>query len=112
MRPAKAVILAAGLSTRLGGVAREPKPLLRVAGVPILHRAVASLRAAGVREIVVVVGHRGEEVVASLRELLGADSGGVTVEHVFSDRYRTSNNLYSLWLAREHLDQDVYVLDG
>jgi histidinol-phosphate/aromatic aminotransferase/cobyric acid decarboxylase-like protein/CTP:phosphocholine cytidylyltransferase-like protein len=112
MPVAKAVILAAGLSTRLGGAARGPKPLLPVAGVPILHRALASLRAVGVREIVVVVGHRSEEVVASLRELLARESAGVNVDYVFSDRYRTTNNLYSLWLAREHLDQDIYLLDG
>jgi histidinol-phosphate/aromatic aminotransferase/cobyric acid decarboxylase-like protein/NDP-sugar pyrophosphorylase family protein len=110
--PAKAVVLAAGLSTRLGGAAAEPKPLLRVGGMPILHRVLNSLRAAGVRKIVVVVGHRAEEIVSSLNDFSSSLEDGVIVEHVFSDRYRLTNNLYSLWLAREHLHEDVYLLDG
>src|SRR6266545_866142 len=45
------VILAAGSSSRLGGV---PKPLVRVAGLTLLERAVSTLRRAGVERIVVV----------------------------------------------------------
>jgi histidinol-phosphate/aromatic aminotransferase/cobyric acid decarboxylase-like protein/choline kinase len=113
-RPEKAVILAAGLSARIGGAASEPKPLLPIAGVPILHRELASLRAVGVQEVVVVVGHRGDEIVSSVNELLPSIDrrGEFTVSYAVSDRYRTTNNIYSLWLARGHLDQDVYLLDG
>lgn len=108
--PAKAVILAAGRSTRLGGAASEPKPLLPIAGTPILHRVLSSLRAVDVRRVVVVVGHRGDEIVSSLNEPIA--SHDFTVDYVFSDRYRTTNNAYSLWLARDRLDEDVYLLDG
>jgi 1L-myo-inositol 1-phosphate cytidylyltransferase / CDP-L-myo-inositol myo-inositolphosphotransferase len=48
------VILAAGSGSRLGGL---PKPLVRVAGVTLLERAVAAFRGAGLERIVVVVGH-------------------------------------------------------
>jgi hypothetical protein len=48
------VILAAGSGSRLGGL---PKPLVRVAGVTLLERAVATFRGAGLERIVVVVGH-------------------------------------------------------
>lgn len=57
------VILAAGLGSRLGGL---PKPLVRVAGVTLLERAVATFRGAGLRRIVVVVGHGS----ASIREFV------------------------------------------
>src|SRR5512132_2357093 len=53
------VILAAGASSRLGGVS---KPLARVAGVTLVERAVSTFRSAGVERIVVVVGHASADV--------------------------------------------------
>ncbi len=103
-RPVRAVILAAGLGTRLGRL----KPLTPVAGVPILHRALTSLASAGVRETVIVAGHRADEIIESV----GPMFAGMTLRFVISPRYATTNNAYSLWLAREHLDTDLYLLDG
>jgi len=59
----KAVLLAAGRGKRLGALTdSEPKPLLRVAGEPILHRIIAGLAAGGVAEIFVVTGYRAEQL--------------------------------------------------
>jgi histidinol-phosphate/aromatic aminotransferase/cobyric acid decarboxylase-like protein len=110
-RPAKAVILAAGRSTRLGAAASEPKPLLPVAGLPLLHRGLGALARAGVRRVVVVVGHRAGEIVSSL-DALASTLGDLTIRYVASELYATTNNVYSLWLARDELDEDVYLLDG
>ncbi|MBI4799862.1 MAG: NTP transferase domain-containing protein [Desulfarculus sp.] len=49
-----AVILAAGLSSRMG----RCKPLLPLGGATVLERAVGMFKAAGVAEVVVVTGHR------------------------------------------------------
>jgi choline kinase/phosphatidylglycerophosphate synthase len=76
------VILAAGSSSRLGGV---PKALARVAGVTLLERAVATLRSAGVERIVVVVGH----ARASMRELVARR--GLEVELVENDDFGLGN---------------------
>jgi histidinol-phosphate/aromatic aminotransferase/cobyric acid decarboxylase-like protein/CTP:molybdopterin cytidylyltransferase MocA len=112
-QPAKAIIVAAGRSTRLGGAASEPKPLLPIAGAPILQRALTALVAVGIQEIVLVVGHRADEIVSAVNEI-SASVGirGDAVDFVLSDRYRTTNNVFSLWLARHHLGEDVYLLDG
>ena len=59
---AAAVILAAGRSRRMGAF----KPLLPFGARTVIETCVESLRAAGVSEIVVVVGHRGEELRARL----------------------------------------------
>jgi histidinol-phosphate/aromatic aminotransferase/cobyric acid decarboxylase-like protein/RimJ/RimL family protein N-acetyltransferase len=103
-RPTRAVIVAAGLGTRLGGV----KPLTPVAGIPILHRALRALAGAGVRGTVIVVGHRAEEIIAAV----GDAFAGMRISYVTSDRFATTSNAYSLWLAREHLDTDLFLLDG
>lgn len=61
-----AMILAAGLGTRMGG--RGPKPLERVGGVALLERSVRALQEAGIERICVVVGHAGEQVEQFVRE--------------------------------------------
>ncbi|HQK95610.1 MAG TPA: nucleotidyltransferase family protein, partial [Armatimonadota bacterium] len=59
-----AIILAAGGATRLGG---RPKPLLPVDGVPMVQRVLAAVRAApSIGRIIVVLGHRADEVAAAL----------------------------------------------
>ncbi|MDT5269817.1 MAG: molybdenum cofactor cytidylyltransferase [Acidobacteriota bacterium] len=62
-----AVLLAAGRSRRMGAF----KPLLPFGGVSVAEACVANLRAGGVGEVVVVVGHRGSEVRAALAHLEG-----------------------------------------
>ena len=61
-----AVVLAAGLARRMGG---RPKPLIERDGVPLVRRVVLALVEAGVREVVVVLGHRADEVAAVLADL-------------------------------------------
>jgi MobA-like NTP transferase protein len=58
-RCVEAVILAAGEGSRLG---RSSKPLTEVAGLTLLERTVASVRAAGITRVVIVVGHAKEAV--------------------------------------------------
>lgn len=59
----KAVILAAGKGTRMGGLTNEiPKPMLRVHGKPILEHIITGLQSAGVREFFIVTGWRAEIV--------------------------------------------------
>jgi mannose-1-phosphate guanylyltransferase len=65
----RALILAAGLGTRLGALSDErPKPLLPVCDVPLIRYAVALLRSAGISEIAINLHHRGELIRAELGE--------------------------------------------
>ena len=60
-----AVLLAAGEARRLGG---RPKALLELGGVPLIRRILIAMSGAGVDEVAVVLGHRGDEVEAALRD--------------------------------------------
>ena len=100
----RAVILAAGLGSRLGKKAKGlPKALQEVGGATLIEHQLEALSAEGVGPVVVVVGHGGEQV----REVLG-DS----VEYVVNPRPDETNSLYSLWLAREWLDGDLLILNS
>src|SRR3954469_7149373 len=85
--PVAAVILAAGEGSRLGN---GSKPLTRVAGVTLLERAGATVRAAGARRVIVVVGHAKEEVARFVAE------SGLGVELVENDRFRAGNGSSAL----------------
>lgn len=59
----RAMLLAAGRGTRMRELTLDlPKPMLPVRGKPILEHIVDGLQAAGVREILIVVGYRAEIV--------------------------------------------------
>lgn len=59
-RPLAAVILAAGLGSRLGG---KPKSILQIDGTSILERLIGTLRAGGAQTVSVVVGPYREQLL-------------------------------------------------
>src|SRR5687767_9397607 len=99
----KAIILAAGKGTRLDGAAVKPKCLVEVGGSSLLNRQIETLRASGVREIVVVIGFGGD----SIRE--HCDNEISFVENV---DFAQTSSLYSLWLARDYLSEGFVVLNS
>lgn len=91
-----AVILAAGLSSRFAPISYErPKGLLTVRGKVLIERQIEQLRAAGVSDIVVVVGYKKESFFYL------EDKFGVKV--VINRAYAERNNNSSLMLVREIL---------
>jgi dTDP-glucose pyrophosphorylase len=67
----KAVILAAGRGTRMRELTADlPKPMIEVRGKPVLQHIVEGLRDAGICELLIVVGYRGDTV----RNFLGDSS--------------------------------------
>jgi histidinol-phosphate/aromatic aminotransferase/cobyric acid decarboxylase-like protein/choline kinase len=105
----KAVILAAGIGDRLRPFTNtHPKCLVSVAGVPILENALVRLSEVGTKDVVIVVGHFGDMI----KERFGDRFAGMSVSYVVSEDFRTTNNIYSLWLARSHLTEDVLLLEA
>ena len=76
----KAVLLAAGRGSRLGALTEElPKPLLTVAGRPIIVHILDGLRRAGIEEITVVTGYLGDVLE---RELGNGEASGLLLRYV------------------------------
>jgi choline kinase len=98
MWPRHAVILAAGNGKRMGRLtADRPKALLDVDGRSLIDRSLDALAAYGIGDVSIVVGYQQQR----LRDHLGS-----RVRFIENPRYRETNSLYSLWLARDA------VLDG
>ena len=77
--PRVAVILAAGEGSRLFAAARRPKPLTPLLGLTLLERAMLFFHDLGVRRLIVVTGHRAEEVAAHARDIAARRGLNVTV---------------------------------
>lgn len=101
-----ALLLAAGTGSRLFPLTKNsPKCLTLVNGISILERLVKNLKKQGFKKLVIVTGHENECIV----DFLGNHSDGLTIEYIHSPRYRSTNNIYSLWMARNHI-QEPFVL--
>ena len=106
----KAIILAAGLGSRLRPYTETiPKCLLNLGGSSILENQINHIRACGINEVVIVVGYGVDKVEAFLR---GYNSLGMTIKTVYNPFYRTTNSLVSLCLARGEMDDDIVVMNG
>ena len=105
----KAVILAAGMGTRLSPLTNSrPKCLVEVHGKSILQHQLESLAKAGVAECVLVTGYLSDQ----LRAHFGREFRGIQLSYVENERYDSTNNLYSLWLANKEFDDDILLLEG
>lgn len=103
-----AVLLAAGTGSRLRPLTNDmPKCLTTVNEIPILDRLVHCLHQYDFQHLIVVVGYFEQ----SIRNHLDKIAGNLTVEYIVSSQYRTTNNIYSLWLARDKIHQPFVLLE-
>ena len=104
-----AILLAAGTGSRLKPLTDDaPKCLSEVSGVTILQRLINSLCEHGFTRLVIVVGYLDHRV----RESLYERNDELDIEFVINPRYATTNNLYSLWLARLTIDEPCLLLES
>ena len=104
-----ALLLAAGTGSRLFPLTRySPKCLTLVNEKSILERLVIGLKKKGFKRLVIVTGY--QEVC--IKEFLGTISGNMTIEYVYSPLYRTTNNIYSLWMARNIINEPFVLVES
>ncbi len=105
-----AVILAAGISSRLRPLTNElPKSLLEVAGIPLLQRTLMALQRSAIRECVIVTGYHKEKIESFVRSL----ALSLSVSFVENPHYATTGNNYSLWTASRYVGgRDMLMMDA
>ena len=107
--PMRAVLLAAGAARRMRPLTDAlPKCLLSVAGHTILSRAVSILAGCRITRITVVDGFAGDRVRSALR----SEFPPSWFTFVRNSDYETTNNAYSLWLARRPEEESLLLLDA
>ena len=104
-----ALLLAAGTGSRLFPLTKSsPKCLTLVNEKSILERLVNNIKKQGFTRLVIVTGYEKECIM----DFLGSKSGNLSIEYINSPLYRTTNNIYSLWIARNIIDEPFVLFES
>jgi choline kinase len=107
MRDLQAVILAAGIASRLRPLTdTTPKCLLDLGGATLLERTLQNLRVNGIRDVVIVTGYLEEQIHAFVPK----HTPDMRVRFLTNQLYATTNNIYSLWLTRAAVERHGMLL--
>ncbi len=94
----KAIIIAAGLGSRLGSLTKDkPKCMLEIDGKTILQRSIENFKKFGIEEIIVIRGYK--------KELI--DYAGI--RYYYNDNFKNNNNLESLFYAEQEMNNDFII---
>src|SRR6266699_6219683 len=107
-RRMKAVVLAAGEGTRMRPLtANLPKPLLPVAGKPFLRHSLESLRAAGIKELAILIGWQGHRI----RERFG-DGALLDLSIAYEEQNERLGTAHAIGCMRPHVEGAVLSVNG
>ena len=100
----KAIIMAAGIGSRLLGISNgRPKCLITTGKETLISRMIRLLRQRGVNDITVITGYMSNLVRQDLKD---------EVSYLDNPFYRVTNSIASLWLARELLTENVILMNA
>ncbi|HCD42722.1 MAG TPA: aminotransferase [Lachnoclostridium sp.] len=103
----QAIILAAGMGRRLKKLTEnQPKCMITVNGIPMIERMLKQLDHCHLNRIIIVTGHKGEE----LQSFVSSLPLSTPVTYIDNPVYKTTNNIYSLYLAKDQLLMDDTIL--
>ena len=83
-----------------------PKCLLKIGERTLLQRTVDAMIAAGINELVVVTGYRGEMI----REFLTKQYPSLNIHFIHNGDYEHNNNIFSLWMTRPYTEGKDFLL--
>lgn len=104
----QAIILAAGMGKRLGELTKNnTKCMVEVNGVRLIDRTLNQLSRLELTRVVIVVGYEGQKLIDYIGDRY---SDRLKIEYVENPVYDKTNNIYSLALAKEHLQEEDTIL--
>ena len=108
----QALMLAAGMGKRLGRYTQNgTKCMVQVNGKALIEYAIEALIKANIKKFVIVTGYRSEVLKEFIRSKFDEKRlNGMVIEYIDNPIYDKTNNIYSLWLAKDKLIEDDTVL--
>jgi histidinol-phosphate/aromatic aminotransferase/cobyric acid decarboxylase-like protein/choline kinase len=104
----QAIILAAGMGRRLGEYTRDnTKCMVAVNGVRLIDRLLGQLSALNLSRVLIVVGYKGRELMDYIGDRY-VDK--VKIEYADNPIYDKTNNIYSLSIVKQQLQEDDTLL--
>lgn len=99
----RAILMAAGVGSRLGQSVNQPKCTLDVNGEPLIRHTVRMLKANNI-DVAIVVGYKKEMVMDALE--------GLNVTYFYNPFYKVTNSMGSLWFAKDFIDAKKQLILG
>ncbi len=95
------------MGRRLGELTQNgTKCMVKVNGVSLIDRVLTQLSKLSLSRVIIVIGYKGEE----LRNYVSDEYKGLKIEYIENTVYDTTNNIYSLSLAKEELQKEDTLL--
>jgi choline kinase len=105
----KAIILSAGIGSRLMPETQNiPKALLKLNGKTILDIELQNMISSGIKDIIIVTGHKH----AMMEQYIAEKHHELDITLVKNEEFQTTNYIYSIWLTRNLIDDDIVILHG
>jgi len=106
----QAIILAAGMGRRLGALTdNKTKCMVEVNGKTLIDRMLNQLSQTKINRVILVIGFEGKKV----KDLIGHSYANMEIMYVENPVYDKTNNIYSLYLAKEYLlREDTLLLES
>lgn len=103
----QAIILAAGMGRRLKQLtAKNTKCMVSINGERLIDRTLDALNGLNLRRIIIVVGYRSDNLIKHIEKR----QDNVKIEFIHNDIYDKTNNIYSLALAKDKMEEDDTIL--
>lgn len=103
----QAIILAAGKGKRLGELTKNhTKCMVEVGGIRLIERVLRILDKKSLSRIIIVVGYQYENLISFVNSL----KIHTPIEYIVNEVYNKTNNIFSLFLAKERMMQEDTLL--
>ena len=105
----KAIILVAGREEKLSPLTDEMHQcLFKINDKTVIEMILDRLKAVGINDVVLVVGHKSETIMDFLKDRYNE----LNINYVINEDFESTNVIYSLWLARSHTENGFILIDG
>ncbi len=105
----KAIILASGVGKRLRPLTNDiPKSLIKIGSRTLIERQIDSLVKCKIKDIIITTGLFEDKLKTFLKEKYT----NLNLIYVSNPKYDTTNYIYSLWLAKDHLYDNIVLIHG
>jgi len=105
----KAIILNSGIGKRMRPFTNDnPKCLAKLNGKTILEHEIENLIYCGINEMIITTGPFEDKI----KEVMEKKFPDVKVTYVKNTKYKSTNYIYSMWLIKDMIDDDIILLHG
>ena len=104
----QSIILAAGMGKRLKNLTKDnTKCMVKVNGISLIERLLTQIeKQDSIDRIIIVIGYKGNE----LKEYISSLNIDIPITYIENVIFDKTNNIYSLYLAKDYLIQDDTLL--